>query len=633
MPLVEIDPADSGRVTIHVNHLEADMMQVLAGSRHDRHRSSPSQTIYTAPLAWATCVGLRGLFGTDRQVGPRLWAWAEKERAQRIEPCLTVRGLLDVGGEWDERLRPFQRAGVAFLGMAELAILGDDMGTGKTVQLIMTLRWLSEHGHRVFPACVVTTTSTKLPWRDHWLEWFPFALPIVIDGNPTQRRKQLDQVLKHAEAGDPVVAIINWEGVRLHSRLAPYGSYRLVKCKACGGAKDDVSVSRCEKHTKELNKVAWRSVIADEVHKMSDPKSKQTRAVWALQHQETVRYCYGASGTIGEDPGRIWAPLHGVAPNDYPTRIAFEDRYCLKTWTPCGDWKIIGFQPATREEFFSVFNTRFRRIPIELAAPLLPPVVRSTRQAEMGTKQKAAYKEMSEKGHLLGDTAEESIITSSNLEKQTRLLQLSAATCVVENGKVELTTPSSKLDVFMEVLEESGGSGILVPAVHRKLIMLAAKALDDAKITYRLIVGQMSAAEREANLQDFQQGRVPLLLFTMGAGGTGLNMTAAHTMIRLQRSWSLVENLQTERRFWRIGSERHDVLNLIDIVVPGTNEVSQLRVVQQKLGRLQQINQDIAVIMQNGGLDQARLTALQNEQASIMANDDLTQEVGEDDDD
>jgi SNF2 family DNA or RNA helicase len=635
MPSVEIDSADSGRCVIYVNHLEADLMQVLPGSRFDKKRSTHETLIYTAPLSWGSCVGLRGLFPDDLQLGPQITEWALQERQNRIDPCMAVRQLLDVPGQFDQRLKPFQRAGVAFLGMAERAVLGDDMGTGKTVQAISTLRWLSEFGHQVFPVCIITTTSTKLPWRDHWLEWWPFALPIVIDGTPAVRRKQFEQVNEHVAAGDPVVCIINWEAVRLHSKLAPYGSVRMKKCVKCGGTDETVSIAQCHKHPKELNAIEWRSVVADEVHKMADPTSQQTRAVWAVQHQPSVRYSYGMSGTIGEDPGRIWSPLHGVAPMDYPTRVAYVDRYCLQTWSTFGEWKIIGLQPATKDEFFKVFNTRFRRIPIQLAAPYLPPVVRSTRNAEMGTAQKKAYVSMKQEGHVLGEDADSSIIVKNNLEKQTRLLQLSAATCVVDGGKVKLTMPSSKVTELASVLEELGSAQFIACTVNRGLIDLVAAMLDDPKvqISYRVLVGGMSAMEKEANRQDFQEGRAQCLLFTMGAGGEGLDMTAAGTMIRLQRSWSLVQNLQTERRFWRIGSERHQQLNLIDIVVPGTEEVRQLRVVKQKLARLEAINQDIAVIMANGGLDQARLASLQAEQQAIMAADDLTQEIEDVDDD
>lgn len=866
MPSVEIDPGDSARVVIYVNHLEADLMQVLPGSRFDKKRSTHETLIYTAPLSWGSCVGLRGLFPDDLQIGPLLTEWALQERQKRIDPCMAVRQLLDVPGQFDQRLKPFQRADIAFLGIAERAVLGNDMGCiagdaeisynrfgatrkrslrwfaerfsiwndnntyvkslmpdgtlrlnrvvavisqgfretvlielasgrsirctpdheiavpgswvradhlsagdfvlsngkvsqgfidkdgyvrvscpghpranrtdhvyehilvmeahlgrpvvfaehihhknedrsdnrisnleiltptehlkrhdgfkrlnggtsgtggriwfipeedeivsikpsglidtydlvmaeparnfvangvivhncGKTVAMISTLRWLSDYGHNVFPACVITTSSTKLPWRDHWLEWWPFALPIVIDGTPAVRRKQFEQVNEHVAAGDPVVCIINWEAVRLHSKLAPYGSVRMKKCVKCGGTDETISIAQCHKHPKELNAIEWRSVVADEVHKMADPTSQQTRAVWAVQHRPSVRYSYGMSGTIGEDPGRIWAPLHGVAPMDYPTRTAYVDRYCLQTWSTFGEWKIIGLQPATRDEFFKVFNTRFRRVPIQLAAPYLPPVVRSTRNAEMGTAQKKAYVSMKQEGHVLGEDVDSSIIVKNNLEKQTRLLQLSAATCVVDGGKVKLAMPSSKVTELASVLEELGSAQFIACTVNRGLIDLVAAKLDELEISYRVLVGGMSAMEKEANRKDFQEGRAQCLLFTMGAGGEGLDMTAAGTMIRLQRSWSLVQNLQTERRFWRIGSERHQQLNLIDIVVPGTEEVRQLRVVKQKLARLEAINQDIAVIMANGGLDQARLASLQAEQQAIMAADDLTQEI------
>jgi len=77
-------------------------------------------------------------------------------------------------------------------------------------------------------------------------------------------------------------------------------------------------------------------------------------------------------------------------------------------------------------------------------------------------------------------------------------------------------------------------------------------------------------------LDDLDAGRIQALLFVMKAGGEGLPMQAAGTLIRIQRPDSLLQNLQTEKRVHRIGSERHDVVLIVDIVTEDTLEVEQV---------------------------------------------------------
>jgi SNF2 family DNA or RNA helicase len=81
-------------------------------------------------------------------------------------------------------------------------------------------------------------------------------------------------------------------------------------------------------------------------------------------------------------------------------------------------------------------------------------------------------------------------------------------------------------------------------------------------------------------------------MFTYKAGGVGLTMSKANTLIRLQRSWSLVDNMQGEDRVHRIGSEKHESINIIDIVTDGTIEVQQCMRLYDKSQRMEEIVRD-----------------------------------------
>ena len=98
--------------------------------------------------------------------------------------------------------------------------------------------------------------------------------------------------------------------------------------------------------------------------------------------------------------------------------------------------------------------------------------------------------------------------------------------------------------------------------------------------------------DRRVALDRFQAGQLRVLLFTIGAGGVGLTMTAADTIVFLQRSWSLIQNLQAEDRVHRLGSEIHEAIHVIDVVCPDTVEEWQIAAVHRKLLRLEEIRRD-----------------------------------------
>jgi SNF2 family DNA or RNA helicase len=619
---VEIDAQDSDRVVLQSGLVDLYLIEQLPGVRHDKKRSGNGLNVHTAPCTWATWMALQGVFYDQLpQMGPQLSAWLNREWTERVEPCLSLRGTTDVFRDpatpWDDQLFGFQRAGAAFLGLAKTALLGDEMGAGKTVTLIATVRRLAAYGIDVFPVCCIVPNSTKRPWKRHWEKWFPGVKVSVVGGSAAERRKALE-----VEAD---IYVIHWEAVRLHSRLSPYGSIRLKTCTDCDRKKGDpnLKTARCETHVKELNRIPFRTVIADEAHLMANPESKQTRAVWSVMHGKQVEYRYASTGTpIGNHPGNLWPIMHGLHPGEYPTNESFRVRYCLITWSFSGEMVVAGINPNTRTEFFGFFDSRFRRMPKALVLPQLPPMLFEARDCPMTKAQTTAYKQMEK--HLMAEVNEgsELIVAKNNLAKNTRLLQFASATCELvfdgpedKIGHVVMREPSPKIDEMLRVIEEAA-SPVVICAESRKLIDLASSRLDKEKILHHSLVGGLTDDVRDAMLTDFQQGRVPILLFTMKAGGTGLNMTAADKLIRMDRSWSMLINYQTINRFHRIGSEIHQACTVIDLVAPGTKEERQFTVLGQKMARLEEITRDKLTMRQAG--QWAQVAALEQEEQNIL---------------
>jgi len=180
---------------------------------------------------------------------------------------------------------------------------------------------------------------------------------------------------------------------------------------------------------------------------------------------------------------------------------------------------------------------------------------------------------------------------------------------------VRLSEPSPKLDILEEILEDAA-KPVVVCAESRQLIELAAARLEKRKIPHGLLVGGMTADQRSAVLQELDDARIRVLLFTMQAGGEGVNMTRADTIIRLQRSWSMLANVQSLGRVHRIGSEQHESITVIDVVAPDTIEEHQFKVYVGKLRRLEEIARDRDALREAGKVTE--LTALEIEERSIL---------------
>lgn len=554
---------------------------------------------YEMPLSWSSCVMLRTEFGKDITIEPDLKSWAKGERADRIDPVMRIRDLTslacgDETNDHEDLLYPFQIAGREFLVTARQALLGDEQGTGKTIQVLAALRQTG-----AYPALVVCPNSLKRNWEAETKKWLPEATPIVVHGSAKQKRDALKLV---ADSKNPVV-IINIESMRMFSRLAHYSGVRNLKCTQCDkyGGNPDLTQARCETHPKELNEMIFKTCVLDEAHRVKDPRAKQTRAIWSVFHDSDVEYRWALTGTpLANHPGDVWSIMHAIAKEDFPGRVAFIDRYALQSWNAFGAMNIVGLRSDMSDEFFKIFHPRFRRMQKAVVLPQLPPKIRTIRLVEMSTKQKKAYDELStslvtklDDGSLL--------IARNNLAAATRLLQLSSSYCEVDRGEtpkdpaswtVTPTTPSPKVDELVEVILENEGSSIAVAAEHKKLLNLAAARLDKEGIPYVMITGDVDADERAKNLAMFQEGDVPVIMFTYKAGGVGLTMSKANTLIRLQRSWSLVDNMQGEDRVHRIGSEKHDWINIIDLVTDDTIEVQQCMRLYDKSQRMEEIVRD-----------------------------------------
>ena len=586
---VELD-ASSSKILINAEWRYKELCKSIPGAKWD-----PKENYWHLPLSWSGCLALRSTFKSNLEIGPNLTQWAMNEKTSRIDPANFLREVTEQM-DGDQDLFPHQRAGVNFLSTARRALLADEPGLGKTAQAIRALKKLKDGGEAVFPALIVCPNTLKMNWKREFALWWPEVKVEIVTGTPAQKRKQFDSFGGAEQPAD--VLVINWESLRTHSRLAPYGSVALARCNECGGLSEKVTPSRCEVHKRDLNEIDFKSVIADEVHRSKDPKSKQTRALWSATGDADIRFAL--TGTpIANSVVDLWTILHWLSPEEWPSKTRWIDRMVDTMLNAFGGLMVLGVKSHRTEEFYATLNPRMRRMLKTVVLPWLPEVTVERRDVEMSTKQKKAYNEM--RDWMIAELETGGVVSAPSVLTQTlRLLQFASSyaemTADPSTGELKATLiePSCKIDALMDDISHGdfGDDSIAVSAVSRQLIELLSARLTKSGIAHGLITGAQNEEERQRAVDDFQSGKTKWILFTAQAGGVGITLTAARRLIRLQRPWSLVDDKQVNDRVHRIGSEIHDNIIITDYVTSGTVEERVREVLETKADSFEEVVKD-----------------------------------------
>jgi SNF2 family DNA or RNA helicase len=595
---VELD--DSGKhIIINAEWRLKELCKSIPGASW-----SAREQIWRIPTSWASCLALRSTFKESLEIGPNLAAWAANERVNRIVPSNHLRDLEVMPDDYvgNDDLFPHQRAGVEFLATARRALLADEPGLGKTAQAIRALKLLHDKGEDIFPALIVCPNTLKKNWKREFEKWWPGIDVQVIKGTATQRRAQFEHPAN--------VYVINWESLRTHSKLAPYGSIALSRCANCGGHDTRVTPTKCEVHQRELNTIDFKAVIADEMHRSKDPKSKQSRALWAASGDADIRFAL--TGTpIANNVVDMWAILHWISPEEWPSKTKWIDRMVNIMLNAFGGMMVLGVKPHMEEEFYSAIHPRMRRMLKQRVLPWLPEVMTDRRDIEMSAKQKKAYEQMRDNmiAMLSKEAAEEGsgdiIVAPNPLTQTLRLLQLASSYAdvtvdeVTGEEKILLSEPSCKVDALMDDIDNGdfGDDSVAVCAVSRQLIELLSARMTKAGIEHGLITGAQDEDQRQKAIDDFQAGRIKWILFTAQAGGVGVTLTAARRLVMLQRPWSLVDYKQALDRVHRIGSEIHDSILITDYVTEDTIEERVIQALDTKADNFEQVVRDKAKLL------------------------------------
>ena len=393
-------------------------------------------------------------------------------------------------------LRPYQRAGVDWLVcLRELglgALLADDMGLGKTLQVLCSLR---SPGHTL----VVCPTSVLHNWAEEIARFRP-ALRASLYHGPARRL-------------DPDADVT----------LTTYAILRL--------------------DAERLAAVPWDAAVLDEAQAIKNPDSQVARAAHALRAGWRV----SVTGTPVENRlDELWSQLRFANPGLLGARTSFAERWAEP---------IAAGEPGVAEALRRRLRPFLLRRRKHEVAPELPPRSEVVLRCELDPAERSVYEGV--RAAARRDVAERLAAGASPLAALEALLRLRQAACHSALVPGQRAEGSSKLALLQEELETvlADGHKALVFSQWTSLLDRVEPALRALGVDWLRLDG--STRDRAAVVARFQRESVPqVFLLSLGAGGSGLNLTAADHVFLLDPWWNPAVEDQAADRAHRIGQTR-----------------------------------------------------------------------------
>jgi chromodomain-helicase-DNA-binding protein 4 len=410
------------------------------------------------------------------------------------------------------------------------AILADEMGLGKTIQVIAFMATLIQE-HNCFPFLIVVPNSTCANWRREIKQWAPSLRVVAYFGSAKAREMAYQYEMYPEKTKD----------LRCHIVVTSYDA-----------AADD----NCRKFFKG---VSWAGLVVDEGQRLKNDKSQLYTALTAVR----APFRLLLTGTPLQNNAReLFNLLHFL--DDTIDAAALEEEY----------------QEMTAENIRALHDQIrpfiLRRTKAKVLT-FLPPLGQIILPISMSHLQKQLYKSiLSKSPELL-----KALFTSDKqLKQQERanlsniLMQLRKCLChpfvysreieertdvaAVSHGNlVEASSKLSLLEMLLPKLKERGHR-VLIFSQFLDMLNIIEDFLDGMQLTYQRLDGSMGSLEKQKHIDQFNAPDSPLFAFLLStrAGGVGINLATADTVIILDPDWNPHQDLQAIARAHRIGQKK-----------------------------------------------------------------------------
>lgn len=422
-------------------------------------------------------------------------------------------------------------------------ILADDMGLGKTVQMIALIAHIyeqeeAEADHK--PTLIVCPASLLYNWQYEFKRFAPEIRTRVITGEGRARKKQLE------EATDAQVWITSYDMLRRDLELYLSKSFALQ--------------------------------VLDEAQYIKNQSTKTARSVKRIP----TAHRFALTGTPVENHlGELWSIFDFLMPGYLYNRTRFHKLFESALGKENEDEALKKLADMTAPFVLRRMKKQvLQELPEKCDTNLFLPLAGEQK------KLYAAFA-LQLKKVLMKETDESYLKNRTNiLASLTRLREICCAPELIVD---DFNGSNAKLEAMMELIEACVGSDhpVLVFSQFTRMLDLIKERLDQADIPHFMLTGQTDKALRQELVDRFEAGEVPVFLISLKAGGNGLNLTKADTVIHYDPWWNLAAQNQATDRAYRIGQTRE--VNVYHLIASETIEENILVLQDAKQNLVDQV--------------------------------------------
>jgi superfamily II DNA or RNA helicase len=416
------------------------------------------------------------------------------------------------------------------------ACLADDMGLGKTLEALALILSRAPEG----PTLVVAPTSVCMNWLHEAQRFAPTLKPIQFGTGESalDRQQQRRNVLDSLEPLDLVIC-----------------SYGLLQQ---------------EESAELLGSVEWQTVVLDEAQSIKNFATKRSQAAMNLK----AGFKLITTGTpIENHLGELWNLFRFINPGLLGSLESFNRRFANPI-------EKLGDKQARNRLKMLVQPFLLRRTKNQVLQEL-PSRTEILLQVDLSREEMAFYEALRQTA-IAKLSGSDAVAGAKHLQVLAEIMKLRRACCNTQLVNSSLSLPSSKLQLFGEVLSEllENQHKVLVFSQFVDHLQLIRDYLEQRQIVYQYLDGSTPAAERKKRVDAFQAGTGDVFLISLKAGGTGLNLTAADYVIHMDPWWNPAVEDQASDRAHRIGQLRP--VTIYRLVAKNTIEDKIVQLHQQK---------------------------------------------------
>lgn len=462
--------------------------------------------------------------------------WSPPESITDVEP-------VDLDEPIVSLVRDYQREGISWMHYLHCnglhGVLADEMGLGKTLQALAYIRhrrMTNGSNEGVPPALVVCPTSLVYNWRDEAVRFVPDLKTLVLHG--PQRKKKFPDM-------DDVDIVIT--------------SYALLR--------RDLDIYQARE---------FDIVLLDEAQFIKNRSSKNAKSVKSLKSDSRMVL----TGTpLENSPFDLWSIMDFLMPGYLGSAKEFKTRYEIPIFKN-GD-------PAAQKRLRQRVRPFILRRTKKQVVTELPDKIDQIAYCDLSKEQKAVYQEILGRARrMVFDAAGKNGAEVRRMTVLTTLMRLRQACChlnllPIENKRA-WKEPSAKVDYFFDLLEQAtdGNHRVLVFSQFVRLLKVIGEELTEREIPFCYMDG--STIDRKGEVKRFQNDRsIPVFLISLKAGGTGLNLTGADTVVHFDPWWNPAVQEQATARAHRIGQTR--VVHSYKLIARGTVEEKIIELQKKKM--------------------------------------------------